>query len=181
MPNHVYYECTVEGPQAEIDVFFFKHCPETEKRGQHLDFGTFIPFPEELEGTKAPVDNPNDPENYRLRQLYGYDNWYDWKNAKWGTKWGAYEFEMYDTNSFRFQTAWSTPDPVFEKWAEMYPNLTFIFKVCEEGGFFAGEIVFRNGEVKENLFSSSEDEERWWQFAGEMMGWYRDEDEDDED
>ena len=51
---------------------------------------------------------------------YGYDTWYDWRCAIWGTKWGAYdEYIDKDNNIIEFNTAWSCPFPILEKLAEI--------------------------------------------------------------
>lgn len=51
---------------------------------------------------------------------YGYDTWYDWSCAKWGTKWNAYDTFISDNESqICFNTAWSCPLPVLDKLAEM--------------------------------------------------------------
>lgn len=46
----------------------------------------------------------------------GYASWYDWNVANWGTKWDAYSVEVTedgDPFAFRFETAWSFPEPIF--------------------------------------------------------------------
>jgi len=192
MPNHVYYIMGVSGKESEVKEFFDTHIVKTENDEDYFDFDTIIPFPEELAGTTSPnspprVDGrevPHDSVQYKvwkktseaLIEKYGCDNWYDWKTSNWGTKWGAYDFGWFESreNYFTFQTAWSTPDPIFEKLAEMYPGLRFEIDVCEEGGYYSGNINIENGEVEDML---SSDNEQWKQFASDMMGWEFDEDE----
>ena len=54
---------------------------------------------------------------------YGYDTWYDWSCAKWGTKWNACDVYMETENTLVFNTAWSAPLPVLDKLAELcYKN-----------------------------------------------------------
>lgn len=51
---------------------------------------------------------------------YGYDTWYDWSCAKWGTKWNAYDSYANETeNEIYFSTAWSCPLPILDKLAEI--------------------------------------------------------------
>lgn len=194
MPNHVYYIMSVSGEEEKIKEFFDNHITGKGEKGEdYFDFDTIIPFPAELIGTTAPNSPPRvdgkevSPESKQYKEWeensknliekYGADNWYDWKVTNQGTKWGAYDY-MYDADyRFTFQTAWSTPDPVFEKMAELYPTLRFDIDVVEEGGYFSGNINIENGEVEENL---SNDEEQWKQFASDMMGWDFSEDEDEE-
>lgn len=53
-------------------------------------------------------------------QQYGYDTWYDWCCAKWGTKWNAYDdnFDK-EENVITFDTAWSCPIPVLCELAKL--------------------------------------------------------------
>lgn len=52
---------------------------------------------------------------------YGSDTWYDWCVENWGTKWGASRCEN-NNNTIIFETAWATPEPIFEKLSEEFPN-----------------------------------------------------------
>lgn len=196
MPNHVYHIMSVNGTDAEVKKFFDNHITAKGDDGEdYFDFDTIIPFPAELVGTTSPNSpprvngkevSPNSAQykawkknSERLIEVFGYDNWYDWKVANQGTKWGAYDYapDTLRENTFSFQTAWSTPDPIFEKMAELYPTLWFEIDVVEEGGYFSGNITIENGEVEEML---NNDEEQWKQFASDMMGWNFDDDEDEE-
>ena len=53
---------------------------------------------------------------------YGATTWYDWCRHNWDTKWNAYSNEQIDEDTISFQTAWSCPEKVIEKLAEMYPD-----------------------------------------------------------
>lgn len=52
---------------------------------------------------------------------YGSTSWYDWCVENWGTKWDATRCES-DQNTIIFETAWATPEPIFEKLSEEFPN-----------------------------------------------------------
>lgn len=74
---------------------------------------------------------------------YGYDNWYDWRNNNWGTKWDikgeVHVDDLYDEGcTLIFQTAWSPPEPIVVKLQEMFPDLTFYGGYVGEGWEFAG-------------------------------------------
>jgi hypothetical protein len=83
-----------------------------------FDFNRILPMPAELEGTTAPRPAPDQ----RLCDLYGADNWYDWRIKNWGTKWGAgcpptgirvkqqYDMEV----EYFFQTAWNPPVGIYQ-------------------------------------------------------------------
>jgi len=70
----------------------------------------------------------------------GYPDWYQWAIANWGTKWDAYEYKELPSSSgpdlfvFQFNTAWSFPEPIFEKLAELHPELRFEVESVDEGG-----------------------------------------------
>lgn len=79
----------------------------------------------------------------------GYPDWYEWSIANWGTKWGAYAYEDRERGDgrfvFKFETAWSFPEKVFRKLAEMWPTLTIAVVALDEGGNFGCDGEF-NGK-----------------------------------
>ncbi len=187
MPNHVYSSMTITGEAAIIKTFAEKHFEQC-----HLDLNSFIPMPEELKGTTAPSSPPRDATELELArhekqmaeriEKYGADNWYDWRIANWGTKWGTYDGGMDNptpnTIVCTFQTAWNLPDKVFEVMAEMYPTLTFQIACVEEAGFFVGDIKIVNGVIDETGMSN--DETVWKEYAKKLMGWDFEEDDEEE-
>jgi len=88
-------------------------------------------------------------ESVRLSHVFkelgmGDQGWYDWQCTNWGTKWNAdtmsiprkAERESLDDEDYLevvFNTAWSDPQPWFEKLSEIIP---FEVECIEEGGFF---------------------------------------------
>lgn len=150
------------------------HFTEDDGGNSSFDFETFFPMPEELQGTTAPSNLPETASKAMIEK-YGADNWYDWHLSNWGTKWNSYSNHLRD-DGVSFQTAWSLPDPIFAKMAEMYPTMTFNIECVEEGGFFAGTILISEGKVKEDL---TNDDAQWKRLATEMMGWEFDEDDED--
>jgi len=81
----------------------------------------------------------------------GFYDWCDWRLVNWGTQWNSYHFEVDNDDgiseklSFRFDTAWEFPEPIFQKLAEIFPTLRFECTCFDEGWFFAGRGAF-NGE-----------------------------------
>lgn len=65
---------------------------------------------------------------------FGAMNWYQWNIKHWGTKWNAYDTPTpRDTeDTIWFDTAWSTPEPVFAALAAQWPDLTFRVKFADE-------------------------------------------------
>lgn len=70
---------------------------------------------------------------YRIkgRIKYGFESWFDWCNAKWGTKWNAMQTEK-EEDYISFSTAWSTPLPIFEKMIKINPDTWFQVKYYDE-------------------------------------------------
>jgi len=138
MPNHCTNTLTLEGPAEDIRAWMESHI--RPGRGEDggligqlgLTFEGSVPMPNELRETRSPVKEKDD----RLIALYGWDNWYDWACANWGTKWNAYDYEMVDALSgsalsgsgigditVRFTTAWGPPETWLRKMAALYPTL----------------------------------------------------------
>lgn len=179
MPNHVYHTVQVSGDENEVKKFFENHFRPTEDNEGRLsfDFETIVEMPKELKETKFPIPDDFDEEKLNeLAQKYGAANWYEWAIGNWGTKWNAYNCDVdADVGQFIFSTAWSTPDPIFEKIAKMYPNIVLDIDVVEEGGFFSGNIRIENGSVEYNL---ANDNETWRKYAEEILGYDFEEDEE---
>jgi len=125
-----------------------------DREGDPLDFNGTVPMPEELKGSVSGSESAKpDWQKERSKELvkkYGADNWYDWHNNNWGTKWNAYdqgEVEEIDEGiRYRFDTAWCPPDAWIVTTSEQFPKLTFTNKWIEED-CHAGTFVVQNGEV----------------------------------
>ena len=89
----------------------------------------------------------------------GYADWYPWRLGNWGVKWDAGEFCLLSKTDecieFIFDTAWSFPEPVFVRLAEIFPSLRIYCAFCEPGmlvcgdghfGVGSGDAPFRYGE-----------------------------------
>lgn len=141
---------------------------------QIITFNMVLPMPKELVGTSSPrprteeeirriakhnnwsdeslqynLDKALTPEDaVRLDELkakYGADNWYDWCNNNWGTKWdachAAHERMPYvvaganskDRVTISFDTAWAAPEQVIHALVRKYPNLNFVHSYSYEG------------------------------------------------
>jgi hypothetical protein len=65
----------------------------------------------------------------------------------WGTKWNACETEIGD-NYFTFETAWSSPVPLFEALTRKFPSYRFMFQWSDEDlGSNVGWIGAQNGKI----------------------------------
>jgi hypothetical protein len=76
-------------------------------------------------------------ETNKMIRKYGYRNWYDWKNAKWGVKWDACEVKHRVSSPecarYDYDTPWCPPSTLFETVSKEYPGLTFHFECNDEG------------------------------------------------
>ena len=86
-----------------------------------FDFNKVIPMPEELVGTIADPDSPNSA----YAEMYGFDNWCDWTNANWNTKWNALDTEV-QGDTVCFLTADNPPVNVLKALSKQYPDVKFV-------------------------------------------------------
>jgi hypothetical protein len=69
------------------------------------------------------------------------NNWYEFNNREWGTKWDACSVEEDELKEgdtwfgLKFDTAWGVPEPVFRAMVEAHPTLTFSIHCEEEQGW----------------------------------------------
>jgi hypothetical protein len=84
------------------------------------------PMPLELRDT---TKGSNSETNQEFIDKYGFDNWYDWALHNWDTKWDVdFELDFYDVNDcilLEFNSAWSPPLAVWQKFVDRYPKGTF--------------------------------------------------------
>lgn len=97
---------------------------------------------------------------------YGYPTWYEWSIENWGTKWGTMENKIIKGKNyikFYFETAWSTPLPIFKELANIIDNDIEIWYADEDIGNNCGKIYFINGEeIIEHKEENKEFANRVW-------------------
>jgi hypothetical protein len=147
MPNWVTNKVVIIGKAERITEIV-----ELLKGENHsnFDFNKIVPMPEELKGTRSPVEK-HDPF---LIAKYGSDNWYDWSCRNWGTKWNASAEAEPQINTkgtratYFFATAWSTPAPLLEKLSEKFPDVKIkVWYADEDRGHNVGWYTFDKGEL----------------------------------
>lgn len=129
-----------------------------------FSFNKIIPMPEELRGTISPtrIVSQEEYDNFKLskddellgvgkpitqemsdrfKKEYGNDNWYDWSNRNWGTKWnvsgGVKETFGDGEIIYKFDTAWCPPEGIYMELSNQFPDvdITWIWEDEEgEGG-----------------------------------------------
>ena len=68
----------------------------------------------------------------RNLELYGSTTWYGWCISNWGTKWNACEVSWSGDDYVEFDTAWSFPEPIFTKLADLYPDILISVNFADE-------------------------------------------------
>jgi len=150
MPNWCQNEIKIHGDENEIK----KLKDFVKSSDSEFDFNNIKPMPKELEGTVSGSENSKpDWQKEKSKELirkYGYDNWYDWKNANWDTKWEAseveveYEDEYGDFIQYNFDTAWGPPLAIFKELNKFFNfnseenNLSIQWFYREDGMGFCG-------------------------------------------
>ena len=84
------------------------------------------------------------------KKKYGFETWYEWNIANWGTKWDVKAQLTEDTETlleYSFDSAWSPPVEWLEKVSEFYPDLHFTLRYSESGCGFKGEATAENGSI----------------------------------
>lgn len=149
MPNWVFNKITVKGRVQTLQ----RLATLLKSDESVFDFNKVIPCPEELMKDDWQNDKAKAAENVRN---YGYEGWYDWRVAKWGTKWNTDSSArvvsggMHATLIYDFDTAWSPPTELVEEIARRFPSLTIQHEYHEEAGMYPSCIrTYKGGEVSE--------------------------------
>jgi len=99
-------------------------------------FNVMVPRPDTVfTGDFGPVE----------REIHGFNNWYDWNNANWGTKWDTTVTSSSvdgDTVSLSFDTAWSPPIAMYNTLVTQ--GFTVVADYYEPGMMFCG--IWDNGD-----------------------------------
>ena len=116
-----------------------------------FSFNKIKPCPQALLNASAP-NRSEQSIKYNISK-YGAKDWYDWGVKNWGTKWNSRdvsvtEFYNGDDNqvAYSFSTAWSPPLEVYDKLAEMFPNINIFINYDESGMGFSGWKYYADGE-----------------------------------
>jgi hypothetical protein len=186
MPNWCQQYGEVRGSNKELKRFIdamrverdaeWEAVPEWNRL--YWDINKLFPIPTELHETIAGgfginEDGTKKPEQIALEEQhgnniikYGYKDWYDWANANWDTKWGACNVE-FDEDSFseesnsidlHWESAWSPAVGLIKNISAQFPELVFGMHFTEEANFFAGFMVFHNGEMTDEGDYNMEDQ-----------------------
>ena len=137
MPNHCENHAVIEGPEKDISRFWeaiqeevFNTTDQPDPDGE-LRFSNLIPRPDDV------------------------DDWYQWCNDNWGTKWGDYDHhgELCDGEweekriDSSYITAWGPfSEDFFIRVSAMFPTLRIAVSYEGPGMDFSGWYSFYAGE-----------------------------------
>ena len=172
MPNWCWNNLEVHGDEIQLREFVEKSTTNIEIDDEFTFNGTH-PMPKEFEGIHTGsytdengvshcrwrvVDCKNipisDKELAILKEKYGSDNWYDWSNTNWGTKWDASDAYIshndIDYFAVTFSTAWSPPIEWIDNIQQDFPDLCFELEYEEPGMAFGGRLVCQFDAIWDN-------------------------------
>lgn len=140
MPNNVTNRIEFHGNKENIK----KVLELIKGENEEIDFNKIIPTPDYIyQGNLGQQE----------RELYGKNNWYDWNCKYWGTKWNAYWSHLEDDNIIIFDTAWSSPIPIFNALAHL----------CgEHQVWFTGEWADEDRGSNTGTFKSGCEGDEYW-------------------
>ena len=145
MPNHVTSVITLYGDESRIKTML-EEIKNDEIGLGSVDFNKILPMPDNIYRG-----------NLGTQELtkYGDNNWYDWSNANWGTKWNACD-TYYDSDTgtcVEFETAWCPPMPVIEKIFKDNPGCEIKFTSYDEDYTGHYELFHdKNNEIYESTY-----------------------------
>ena len=123
MPNWCRNQITIRSKDKELMKRFNKDLKSLKGEGL-LHY--MYPMPHELRNTTS---GSHSVTNQEFIDKYGFDNWYDWALHNWDTKWDVdFELDFYDVGDcilLEFNSAWSPPLAVWQKFVDRYPKGTF--------------------------------------------------------
>ena len=134
MPNWVFNTMSVTGsPEALAD---FKK--KANAREREISYWNFVTPPQEaLDSGEYEATNGWSKENGHEGDTP--NNWYNFNNREWGTKWDCSSAEIVTEDegeiTYSWTSPWSPPIPVFEAMAKQHPKLAFDFEWEEEQGW----------------------------------------------
>jgi hypothetical protein len=142
------------GPKIELERFR-RECIRVQRDDPtglpSLDFEALVPMPLEIVAT---IRDDSDEALQAASAATGYEDWYDWSVAHWGTEDNARAYRdrlIGDTIiDCVFDTRLSAPEPVLEVLAARYPALS--------GAVLASELLLGEcliGEIRDGAFSSA--------------------------
>lgn len=131
MSNYCWNKVQIQSCSAElfdeIKLYVRGNTPDNDGVLSALDFAKIISLPD------LPFNNA--------------DESIKWCKDKWGTKWNAFDCNLWRENMLEFYTAYDPPVPVYLELSRIFPSVVFVIEFSEEGGT-NGEMKIRKGKMK---------------------------------
>jgi hypothetical protein len=153
MPNYVYHDLTITGPEADRERFMAECFSRGDDNETNFDFDKLIPEPEHIKEVVL-LESEHDlhiradgQPTVELR----VPAWYAWRCKNWGDKWNACDTAVAregETIKLSFSTAWSPPTPIFREIARRFPTLKIEGSYLDGMYNFGGDILIQNGRVE---------------------------------
>ena len=206
MPNWVITRIYITGPEDKIKEFEDKVI-RLGGEEEVFSFNRINKRPEELGNTQCPppkskkikvktlageeleIEEIADCNNATremckdLESRFGHNNWYDWNNWNWGTKWDCSEsIYSQEDKMLEFQTAWACPQEILLRMSEMFPDLQFNGSYADEdfgsnAGYITNGGAYSLDDLSEEACETAatlwghegyyDDEKKEWVFEGE--------------
>ena len=186
MPNWCTNTLIVAGDKWNVKDFMdqIKTKEGSESSEEYEILENLYPTPEDLDirATFEP-DPEKDPQREQKQaniEKYGHADWYEWRNANWGTKWGDCNTQLVDEDydstfveSFgkvmlNFDSAWGPPHEGMVYIASIFPRLMFDLRYYEPGMCFQGFLVLHHGEIEyDQSMEYMEDSHARWEWIDE--------------
>jgi hypothetical protein len=153
MPNHISNRMWFVAPDGdyhkeESTFEAVKALMKTEE--SPFDFDVLIPYPEQykvLDDARNEAEKQPDAKWSDMPKDGFNSGGYEWCVANWGTKWNAYDIGV-DYDAILFQTAWSTPRPVWAELSKRFPEMRLEVEYADEDrGNNCGKLTYANGEL----------------------------------
>lgn len=136
MPNWVYNKITIRGNEKDLHAVSERLKPRDPKdQAGPISFDSLIPRPKDQD-----------------------EDWYNWNVANWGSKWDACHAESQMTPPsttdglgtlvYTFDTAWSPPVGVIDKFIDEFKHLSMDYAYEEEQGW-GGTLKTLGGKIVE--------------------------------
>lgn len=161
----------------------------------------FVPCPKDLcdddltTWSRGPEQADRDRKKAELKAKYGYESWYDWNIANWGTKWdvgnsqGINTWDDHELVAY-FDSAWSPPVRAYERleeqgfrvyatWYEPGSAFAGIYDECgvtdfDLSGMDSGDVQNEIPQELDEQFGISESMAEWErENEDEVTTWYK--------
>lgn len=173
MPNYCYHQMYCYGTAEDIEQLKQHILVKDEQGETHFDFNRIIPMPPELDiDCVSPVGSALKAIYALNKQRYGYETWYDWRIAYWGTKWNALNTVILDSPAdlcIAFDTAWNPALLIYRQLCKAFPQVKFKIDYIEVGVSLAGSCEGINGELEEDVFDGDINEFAWSHFGWDLV------------